>query len=81
MSLGPTGFAQGPRRYPGKRLRLDEELPGTEFDFTTQKFAEELHREVFLWHPAHFGEELLREDRDVGLLESGGGKDVDDLVR
>ncbi len=29
---------------------------------------------------AHLGEELVGEDRDVGLLEAGGGEDVDDLV-
>ena len=29
-------------------------------------------------HAAHVGEELLREDRDVGLVEAGRREDVDD---
>ena len=29
---------------------------------------------------SHLGEELVREDRDVGLLQPGGGEDVDHLL-
>ena len=40
--------------------------------------GEQLDREVALWHPANFRQELVGEDRDVGLSDSGGGENVHD---
>jgi hypothetical protein len=37
-------------------------------------------RQVALRQPAHLGEKLVGEDRDVGLLQAGRGEDVDHLV-
>jgi hypothetical protein len=49
-------------------------------DLALQQLLQQLDGEVALRHAAHLGQELVGEDRDVGLLEAGGGEDVDDLV-
>lgn len=48
--------------------------------FVVEELPEHLDREVPVFHPAHVGEELVRQDRDVGVLEAGRREDVDDLV-
>ena len=49
--------------------------------FPLEQLLEQLDREVALFHAPHFGQELLGQDRDVGLLKAGGGEDVDDSFR
>ena len=45
-----------------------------------KQFREQLGGDVLVFEPAHFGEELIGQDADVWLLQSGGLKDVDDLA-
>jgi hypothetical protein len=44
--------------------------------FALQQLLQQLHQ-ISLRHAVHFGEKLLRQDRDVRLLPPRGGKDVD----
>lgn len=43
-----------------------------------EQLLEELNGQVLLRHALHLGQELVRENRDVGLLEPGGREDVHD---
>jgi hypothetical protein len=45
--------------------------------FALAAASQQLDREVALRHAAHLGQELVGEDRDVGLLQPGRGEDVD----
>ncbi len=42
--------------------------------FALEQLLQELHSEVALWHAVHLGQELVGEDRDIGLLESAAAK-------
>ena len=48
-------------------------------DLVVQQLSQQLDGEVPLRQLAHLGEELVREQRDVGLLQAGRRKDVDHL--
>ena len=49
--------------------------------FPGQQFAQQLHGEMAPRHPAHLGEKLVRQDRNVGLLQSRRREDIDHPVR
>src|SRR5439155_26995321 len=73
----PNSTFQELRERPG----LDNILFRAGFDFTRKQFPEELNGQVSLRKTADLGQELIREDRDVGFLETCGGKDVYYLPR
>ena len=52
---------------------------GADFEFVLQQFLQQLCRDVLVLQAAHFGEELVAQDADIWLGQSGGGEDVDQL--
>jgi len=50
-------------------------------DLPFEQFSQKLDSEVPVRHALHFRKELIREDRNVGLLESGRREDVNNLIR
>ncbi|MCK9213819.1 MAG: hypothetical protein M0P52_05055 [Rhodoferax sp.] len=48
--------------------------------FVFQQFLQQLGGDVLVLEAAHFGEELVAQDADVRLGQTGGGEDVDDLA-
>jgi len=73
--------AQGLLQQVRERACLDDVPARTRLDLARWQLPQELHREVPLGHPADLGEELVREDRDVGPLQPCRGEDIDHLVR
>jgi hypothetical protein len=73
--------ADGLFQHLGERARLHDVLLPAHAELSVQELLQELDGEVLLRHAAHFGEELVGEDRDVGLLEPSCGEDVDDALR
>jgi hypothetical protein len=72
--------ANGLFQHLGKRARLNHVLAAPCRQLTREQLLEELHGEVPLGHAAHFGEELLGEDRDVRLLQPRRREDVHDAL-
>jgi hypothetical protein len=60
---------------PGRRSS------STGLDLASSSLRSSLDGQVPVRHPAHLGQELVGQDRDVGLLQAGGREDVDHLVR
>ena len=65
----------------GEGARLHQVLPPADGELAVEQLLQELDREVALRHAVHLGQELVRQDRDVRLLEAGGGEDVDHALR
>jgi hypothetical protein len=64
----------------GEGASLDEVVLGPRFDLVVEQLAKQFDREVLVLHPAHVGEELIREDGDVRVLQAGGREDADHLI-
>lgn len=73
-------FAHGLREQLGEGAGLDDVAFPALLDFAFEQLLQQLDGEVALRHVAHFGQEFVREDRDVRLLEAGRGEDVHHLV-
>ena len=74
-------FMNGILQQFGKRLRLNQEFFGTDFDFVIEQLAQQFDGEIFLRHVSYFCQKLIRENRDIRLLKSRGCEDVDHLAR
>src|SRR4029434_1725546 len=64
----------------GKLPRLDNVSSAADLDLPLQELFEQLHCQVTVRETLDLGQELVAENRDVGLLEPRGRKDVDDLL-
>ena len=64
-----------------ERARLNDVTLSPCFDLTLDQLLEKLNGKVTLRHAANLGEEIVREDGDIGLLETCGRKNVHNLVR
>jgi hypothetical protein len=51
-----------------------------DFEFVLEQLLLQLGGDVLVLEAAHFGEELVAQDADVRLGQSGGGEDVDHLA-
>ena len=68
--------AQALLQQLGEGARLHHVLSSSDGELALQQLLQQLDREVALRHPAHLGEELVGQHRNVRLVESGGGEDV-----
>jgi hypothetical protein len=59
-----------------ERATLDHVLSPAALDLALQELPQQLHGQVLLRHPPHLGQELLGEDRDLGLLQARGREEV-----
>ena len=59
---------------------MNQEFFGTQLDFAVQELAQQLDGEIFLRHPANLGQKVVGQNRNVGLLQTGGGKNVHDFI-
>ena len=74
--VGVEGFLE----LLGEDLALHEVALGTDFEFVLEQLLQQLGGDVLVLEAAHFGEELVAQDADVRLGQSGGGEDVDHLA-
>ena len=80
VSTARFWYAHGVVEHLLEGAGLHDVAAGARLDLPLEQLGEQLHGQVLLRHLPDFGEEVVREDRDVRLLEAGGGEDVDDLV-
>jgi hypothetical protein len=68
-------------QHLGERSRLHNICAPPCVQLALKQLAQQLHCEVLLGHAAHLSQELLRQDRDVGLFEARCGEDVHNTFR
>ena len=64
----------------GEKLALHEIVFRAGFQLVLQQFLEQLRSHVLVLQPPDLSEESIIEDSDIGLFESRGGEDVDDMA-
>ena len=63
-----------------ERARLDDVALAARLDLALQQLLQQLHGKIPLGHAADLSEKLVRQNRDIRFLQTGGGEDVDNLV-
>ena len=65
----------------GKRPSLDDVAPHAHLDFVVDQLLEQFQSQIALRKLAYFGKKLVRENRNVRLIQTGGCEDVHNFGR
>ncbi len=71
---------QGLLQHLAEGSRLDDVSLAALLDLVFQQLGEQFGGDVLVFQAAHFGQELVGQDRDVRSLDARRGEHVDDLV-
>jgi hypothetical protein len=63
-------FADGGFEQFSERAGLNEKPARTKLDFVVEQFAQCFDSEIFVRHPAHLGQEFVRQNRNIGFLKT-----------